>query len=207
MRNTKSCPSFLDQYQEFASTLYCFMCVSLLVLSASLKMLQCLIKAAPSDHPHLQSLKTGLEASQRVAEAINDALRRDENTQVAKRLQLRVVDWKGLNAESLGQLLLSDVFLVSRMGTEVDREYQIYVFEKIILCCKEARSSGHDGTLNGPKLLSLGFSQRNEPTLMLRGRVLLSGVTEVVSLPPTTGSNSGSFYLLLSLFVLSLTLL
>lgn len=183
------------------------MCVSLLVLSASLKMLQCLIKAAPSDHPHLQSLKTGLEASQRVAEAINDALRRDENTQVAKRLQLRVVDWKGLNAESLGQLLLSDVFLVSRMGTEVDREYQIYVFEKIILCCKEARSSGHDGTLNGPKLLSLGFSQRNEPTLMLRGRVLLSGVTEVVSLPPTTGSNSGSFYLLLSLFFLSLTLL
>ncbi|KAE9406299.1 hypothetical protein BT96DRAFT_748260, partial [Gymnopus androsaceus JB14] len=51
-------------------------------------------------------------------------------------LQSRVDNWKGHHLENFGRLLLHDTFIVPRF--EIDREYSIFLFEKIIICCKEA---------------------------------------------------------------------
>ena len=44
-------------------------------------------------------------------------------------------DWGGHNMADFGELLRDDVFVVKR--SDVDREYRVFLFEKIIIFCKE----------------------------------------------------------------------
>jgi cell division control protein 24 len=80
--------------------------------------------------------------------------------------------------------------------SDIDREYHVFLFERIILCCKEALSvpgKGGKGTnKNGsilkkqPTPLSLpggnGTPQKNTP-LLLKGRIFLGNVTQAVPVP------------------------
>lgn len=130
------------------------------------------------------NLVEGSAAAKRVADKINEAQRRAENQLTVKSLQLRVEDWKGHSLVSFGDLLLDDIFLVTK--SEVDREYHVFLFEKIILCCKEAvvvpsKKVGKNNSLLKKHVQSFGpgsaLSKKKTTPLLLKGRIFLNNVT------------------------------
>lgn len=156
-----------------------------------------MIKACtPDTYPHYEELKSGQEATKRIADKINEAQRRAENDQTVKSLQARISDWKGHHLENFGDLLLDDLFVVTK--SDFDREYHVFLFEKIILCCKEAALQplkGGKGTNKNSALLRKqaapppltlpggnGKTQKNTP-LLLKGRIFLGNVTQAVPMP------------------------
>jgi cell division control protein 24 len=166
-----------------------------------------LLKAAsPEDYPHYDELKEGVAAAKRIADRINEAQRRTENRDALENLKKRVEDWKGHAIDNFGELLLDDIFVVTK--SEVDREYHVFLFEKIILCCKEnvnppmsAKKMNKSNSIlkkqqpaaapaNGSALQN---RKRNTP-LLLKGRIFLTNVTSAT--PQQKGQFAHHIYLI-----------
>ncbi|KAG6372412.1 hypothetical protein JVT61DRAFT_7885 [Boletus reticuloceps] len=171
-------------------------------------LLDSLVKASTvADYPHYVELQAGSAAAKRITDKINEAQRRAENNQTVRNLEGRVKDWKGHHLSNFGNLLLDDVFTVTK--SEVDREYHVFLFEKIILCCKEALQpppSGKRGGKNNsilkkqptPSVASVpGVPNKKKDTpLLLKGRIFLNNVTQAIPSSPrnSTGSSVVSPY-------------
>ncbi|KAI5777525.1 hypothetical protein EDC01DRAFT_623953 [Geopyxis carbonaria] len=145
-------------------------------------LLKDLIKYTDPIAANEQQLSQGLESITRIATQINEAIRKSENLEVVKDLEGRVEDWKGHKLEHFGQLLLHGQFSVIKgdQKGEVEREYYIYLFEKILLCCKEInpikarnRTMGKNAKVVVPK---------RRTNLQLKGRIFMQNVTDVISL-------------------------
>ncbi|CCM00418.1 uncharacterized protein FIBRA_02448 [Fibroporia radiculosa] len=154
-------------------------------------LLESLLKAVTgTDYPFSDELKSGVAAAKRITDKINEAQRRAENEATVKSLEGRVDDWKGHHISSFGTLLLDDIFTVTK--SEVDREYHVFLFEKIILCCKEYLAPPVNGRKVGksnsilkkppvPPPLALpgaGPSKKRNTPLLLKGRIFLNNVTK-----------------------------
>jgi cell division control protein 24 len=136
----------------------------------------------------------GLTSTKRITDRVNEAERRAENLATCKALETRVQDWKGHHIANFGQLRLDDLFSVNK--SDVDRDYHVFLFEKIILCCKEApmapqtnsRKVGKSNSLlkktattpQPPPLLGASAKKKTTP-LLLKGRIFLSNVTRAIS--------------------------
>ncbi|KAI9098848.1 Dbl homology domain-containing protein, partial [Phlyctochytrium arcticum] len=88
-----------------------------------------------STYPFMNELQEGLAAIKRVTDLVNEQKRQEENRRVKQDVIDRVEDWKGLNIGEFGDLLLSDKFPMST--GEAERDYELYLFERILLCCKD----------------------------------------------------------------------
>ncbi|KAJ8076812.1 Guanine nucleotide exchange factor for Cdc42p [Marasmius tenuissimus] len=167
-------------------------------------LLDSLIKASSDeDYPHLTELKDGSEAAKRITDKINEAQRQAENELTVKNLQSRVEDWKGHHLENFGQLLLDDIFTVTK--SDIDREYHVFLFEKIILCCKEAlpappngRKVSKSNSILKKQSTSMpltpgipGQPQKKNTPLLLKGRIFLGNVTQAVPTPSRNSTSSG----------------
>ena len=153
--------------------------------------------SSPVDYPHYEELKAGSAASRRITDKIENAQRRAENLQTIQNLTARVVDWQGHNVSLFGELLLDDIFIATK--SKVDREYYVFLFERIILCCKEDTSAagGNNKNVgkgssplkktqaNGPLVFGLASSSKKRMTpLLLKGRVYLTNVTDAKVVSP-----------------------
>ncbi|TFK44203.1 hypothetical protein BDQ12DRAFT_660997 [Crucibulum laeve] len=169
-------------------------------------LLDSLIKAcSPATYPHYDELKHGSDAAKRITDKINEAQRRAENEQTVKSLHSRIEDWKGHHLENFGELLLDDIFVVTK--SEVDREYHVFLFEKIILCCKEAVPQPVNGSKKVSKSNSIlkkqpipppltlpggvGQPTRKNTPLLLKGRIFLGNVTKAVPVAARNSTASG----------------
>ena len=155
-----------------------------------------MIKASsPDDYPHYDELKAGSAAAKRITDKINEAQRRAENALTVQNLANRVDDWKGHHVSQFGDLLLDDIFTVTK--SEVDREYHVFLFERIILCCKEDVNQGANGKKVGKSNSLLkkpqtpvapttptpaGPSKKKTTPLLLKGRIYLNNVTDAKSI-------------------------
>ncbi|KAG4305943.1 hypothetical protein PORY_000853 [Pneumocystis oryctolagi] len=129
----------------------------------------------PSD-PHYEELKQGMHAIKRVTDRVNETRRRQENEVVVMELERRVEDWKGHSVSSFGALLLEDVFMV--LKADVEREYHVYLFERILLCCKEMSTSKKQA-----KNMSVSKkSQKKRGSLQLKGRIFINSVSDISSI-------------------------
>ncbi|GLB45093.1 putative rho guanine nucleotide exchange factor scd1 [Lyophyllum shimeji] len=164
-----------------------------------------LIKAcSKTEYPHLDELKRGAESAKRITDTINEAQRRAENELTVKSLYNRIDDWKGHHLENFGELLLDDIFVVTK--SDIDREYHVFLFEKIILCCKEALPQPPNGKAKVGKSNSIlrkqvtppplalpggtGQPARKNTPLLLKGRIFLGNVTQAIPVSPRMSSNS-----------------
>lgn len=149
------------------------------------------------EYQYLDELKAGVAAAKRITDKINEEQRRAENLATVKNLEGRVEDWKGHHISNFGTLLVDDVFTVTK--SEMDREYHVFLFEKIILCCKEYVPTGPNSKkVNksnsilkkpGTPLLNGGASSKKKSTpLLLKGRIFLNNVTS--ALPKNAGGKS-----------------
>ncbi|SPO36813.1 related to CDC24 - GTP/GDP exchange factor for Cdc42p [Pseudozyma flocculosa] len=145
-------------------------------------LLEQLLKKTSKEAPRYGELEEGLQVIRRITDNVNETSRLQENAQLVKELEWRVEDWKGHNIKTFGQLLLSDTFMVAKSDTE--REYQVYLFEKILLCCKEvvpnnAKKGGKNASLlkqKGAPALS-AKDKRSKTMLQLKGRIFINNVT------------------------------
>ncbi|KAF7782160.1 hypothetical protein Agabi119p4_1536 [Agaricus bisporus var. burnettii] len=170
---------------------------------------QLLKTLSPAAYPHYDELKKGSDAAKRITDKINEAQRRAENEQTVKSLATRIDDWKGHHLENFGELLLDDVFTVTK--SDIDREYHVFLFEKIILCCKEVLPGQQNGNKKPVKNNSILKKQASTPTplntaaaaaasapnhrkntpLLLKGRIFLGNVTQAVPAPPRSSIGPG----------------
>lgn len=140
------------------------------------------------EYPYYDELVEGLATTKRITDRVNEAQRRMENQLTVKALANRVEDWKGHNLLTFGALLLDEIFIVNK--ADVDREYHVFLFEKIILCCKDAGTpptNGRKGTKNNsilkktpsgvPPSFSPGGGKKKNSPLLLKGRIFLNNVT------------------------------
>lgn len=165
-----------------------------------------MIKAtSPATYPHYDELKGGSDAAKRITDKINEAQRRAENELTVKNLQSRIDDWKGHHLENFGELLLDDIFVVTK--SDIDREYHVFLFEKIILCCKEAPSVPPNGraakvgksnsllkkqATPPPLVLPGGVGQpvKKNTQLLLKGRIFLGNVTQAIPVSPRISTSA-----------------
>ncbi|GAA5877985.1 hypothetical protein JCM16303_002804 [Sporobolomyces ruberrimus] len=136
-------------------------------------LLSTLLKNTPVTNPYYDELKAGLESIMRVTDRVNEEKRRKENIQAVEDLGRRVEDWKGHDINSFGDLLLQENFIVIKNDNE--REYQVYLFERIICCCKEVGAVGKKDKKSN-SILKRPPSQRVNK-LQLKGRIFVNNIT------------------------------
>ncbi|GAA5980486.1 hypothetical protein JCM11641_003410 [Rhodosporidiobolus odoratus] len=132
-----------------------------------------LLKNTPEEFGYYEELKAGLESIMRVTDKVNEEKRRLDNRQAVQDLANRVEDWKGHDINSFGQLLLQETFIVIKNDNE--REYSVYLFERIILCCKEVGAQGKKDKKSN-SILKRPPSQRINK-LQLKGRIFINNIT------------------------------
>ncbi|KAF1813577.1 hypothetical protein P152DRAFT_285799 [Eremomyces bilateralis CBS 781.70] len=134
------------------------------------------------DEERTDNLRQGLEAALQVLQATNTAVDREERKEAVEELRGRVEDWKGHRLEGFGELLLHGTFTVLKGDSvntkDPEREYKIFLFESILLCCKEEK-------LNKPRknftTKATPAGKDGKPRLQLKGRIFMQNVTETVS--------------------------
>ncbi|KAJ3208089.1 hypothetical protein HDU67_007027 [Dinochytrium kinnereticum] len=133
-------------------------------------LLQELVKLSQNTpYPYMDELKEGLDAIKRVTESVNEQKRVEENRNMKNELIERVEDWKGLQASDFGELLLADKFPMTSNDTE--REYNLYLFERILLCCKDIGKSKRKSKKND--------KDSGLPQYALKGNIYINSITGV----------------------------
>lgn len=136
-------------------------------------LLESLVKHSDPKMPYYIELQDGYASSKRVVDRVNETTRREGNRQAVVDLGRRVEDWKGHDITTFGELLLQETFFVIKNDSE--REYNVYLFERIILCCKESGSSGKKSSKSNSILKKP--ATRKPTNLQLKGRIFVNNVT------------------------------
>jgi len=156
-----------------------------------------------SDLEQAEELKEGLAAIERVNTKINEAIRKVDMSKVTEDLATRVEDWKGHRLDQFGSLLLNGQFTVIKgdgrgdLEREVSRlaanpfrtsvsnvdgenQYHIYLFQKILLCCKEVGPSKKQSKTMSMGKKAAAVNAKKKTNLQLKGRIFMQNVTDIV---------------------------
>ncbi|RKP10575.1 hypothetical protein THASP1DRAFT_12646 [Thamnocephalis sphaerospora] len=123
-------------------------------------LIQEMIKSSSKDMPNYVELTEGLAAIKRAADRVNETRRKVENQLLVKDLEKRVKGWHEYSAGDFGELLLHDKFVMS--SNDIEKELMVYLFENIMICCKEVQSKKN---------------KKKAATLQLKGRIFISSIT------------------------------
>ena len=151
-----------------------------------------------------KELDAALEISRSIARSINENQRRTENHQVVKKLYGRVLNWKGYRISKFGELLYFDkVFISTSNSSEPEKEFEVYLFEKIIILFSEVSTPAKKSTSasyilkksksgSSSSALSLNIIGNNsnnssssssapntESKLDLRGRIMIMNLNQI----------------------------
>ncbi|KAF9432484.1 hypothetical protein BGZ76_010721 [Entomortierella beljakovae] len=137
-----------------------------------------LIKLTDATFPFYRDLVEGQKSIKRVADRINETNRKQDNHLIAQALQHKVAWKEGELVSDFGVLLLHDKLPNPRSSS--DKELEVYLFEKILLCCQETASKKKQ-TKPLPK------GAKPKPTLHLTGRIYISNIKSIL---PVTISGS-----------------
>ncbi|KAI0156369.1 Rho guanyl nucleotide exchange factor [Xylariaceae sp. FL1272] len=131
------------------------------------------------DQSTKDDLSRGIEASERVLMKANEAVNRDLLNETREELRFRVDDWKNHKVDQFGQLLLHGVYTVITGRSEQEKDYEIYLFEHILLCCKEVQPNKSKDKKDKNKSIPKIRNKNNK--LQLKGRIFMTNVTEILS--------------------------
>ncbi|KAL5606908.1 hypothetical protein BROUX41_003284 [Berkeleyomyces rouxiae] len=135
-----------------------------------------------------QDLQQGIAAAERVLFKANEAVNVGLLDDAHNDLMSRVDDWRSHKVEQFGKLLMHGSYPVITGKNDQEREYEIYLFEAILLCCKEATPPKSKDKKDRTRSTGPKPKGRNTTKLHLKGRIFMSNVTEVVTL-----SKQGSY--------------
>ncbi|KAI0182968.1 CDC24 calponin [Xylaria flabelliformis] len=132
----------------------------------------------PSPENRAELVK-GIEAAERVLKQADEAVNRDLLDEALEELKVRVDDWKQHKVDAFGKLLLHGVYAVVTGRSDQEKDYEIFLFNNILLCCKEVQPNKSKDKKDKNKSLNKPRNKNNK--LQLKGRIFMNNVTEVVS--------------------------
>ncbi|OMJ27879.1 Rho guanine nucleotide exchange factor scd1 [Smittium culicis] len=140
-----------------------------------------MLKLSENDSPAKSDLELGYLVATRITDKVNEARRREGNLDIVRNLIDRIQDWKGYSASSFGELYLNDTFVMSTEDTT--RELQVYLFDKILICCREVndpptRKSKQNSNSSSNSTLPAGTGNKE---LKLIGRIFLHSIHKVLN--------------------------
>lgn len=147
-------------------------------------LLKSLLKNTDQSSPNYNELAKALEISKTIANDINENQRRVENVEFLKKLYDKVVDWKGYNVNSFGELLFFDKVIVKdNSKTSEERDFQVYLFENIIIFFKEIYpQQKKSSSLALKKKSQLNLLNQNEVIgLELKGRISIANIYSITA--------------------------
>lgn len=127
-----------------------------------------------------EDLSTGIAAAERVLSKANEAVNRDMLDEAVEELNKRVDDWKSHKIDHFGSLLLHGVYTVITGRSDQEKDYEIYLFESILLCCKEVQPNKSKEKKDKTKS-NIPKPRNKNNKLQLKGRIFMTNVTEVLS--------------------------
>lgn len=101
----------------------------------------------------------------------------DLTSLVLVNLKERVEDWKGHNPENFGDLILHEVLLITK-SNDHRHTFYIYLFERILICCKASSLRDRKGFFWRSKKSDKYSLQ--VPQLQLKGRIFMHNVKNVI---------------------------
>ncbi|KAI9251595.1 hypothetical protein BY458DRAFT_444177 [Sporodiniella umbellata] len=136
-------------------------------------LLQQLIKSTPEEWAYFEENKEGLEAIQRVTTRVNETKRVQENALMLKEIKTKVYTEDGNEnlLDKFGTLLLHDKFVLQKKESDHAKERVVFLFQKAILLFKEVKDTNKN-TISIKK-------KKKDGTLMVRGRIPMSGIDHV----------------------------
>ncbi|KAF9771574.1 hypothetical protein IL306_010780 [Fusarium sp. DS 682] len=111
---------------------------------------------------------------------LQDGVQSKESAAAIKDLERKVQDWKGIQPNILGELILSKPLYVSK-GSET-RQYYGYLFRKMLLLCKDTRDKKQEIRQQGIRSFfkSNSASETQQAKFLLKGRVFLKDIVAVI---------------------------
>ncbi|ORX40656.1 hypothetical protein BD324DRAFT_13354 [Kockovaella imperatae] len=129
------------------------------------------------DYAYRFELEEGAAAVRRIAASINEVTDYKAKQATVRELLDRVEDWKGHELDKFGDLWLDDHFTVTKADSP--REYHVFLFDKMLLCCKEIIPERKKSTKNSSMLRKdKTASKVSIPVrkLALKGRIFVSNI-------------------------------
>ncbi|PGH10606.1 hypothetical protein AJ80_07457 [Polytolypa hystricis UAMH7299] len=128
------------------------------------------------------AMTAAVDIVQAVLDQANSAIEKEHLVAAVADLANRVDDWKTLKLEGFGDLIRFGTFIVIKGdgGKDTEREYHIYLFERILLCCKDINPNKQKSKLMGKEKPST--VPKGKVRLQLKGRIYMANVTEILSL-------------------------
>ncbi|KAH6967724.1 Dbl homology domain-containing protein [Ilyonectria sp. MPI-CAGE-AT-0026] len=130
------------------------------------------------DEEMKQELVTGCNTVELVLQKVNEATDRTVLDAALEDLMDRMIDWRQYRVERFGKLILHGTYGILIRDKKKVREYKAYLFENIILCCKEKYPKGLKD--QEVKAQSPECRQQDNIGLQLKGRVFMTDMTDVV---------------------------
>ncbi|PVU97067.1 hypothetical protein BB561_000779 [Smittium simulii] len=142
-----------------------------------------MVKLCDGDPQSLSDLEIGFKTSSRITDKVNEARRREANDAIVRSLETRLQDSKGVAIAAYGRLHIHDSFIMST--NDASRELQIFLFEKILICCKEVnqreKRRSRQGMAQSNNVNPANQSVDNKCQLKLIGRIFLHTIHRVVN--------------------------
>lgn len=140
------------------------------------------LKKQTEDPELADRITRAIDMIQSVLDSANDAIDKEHLAAAVADLSQRVDDWKSLKVEGFGDLLRFGTFTVIKgdSNKDTEREYHIYLFERILLCCKDVNPNKQKSKLIGKD--KPNPTVKGKPRLQLKGRIYMANVTDVVQL-------------------------
>ncbi|ORX60601.1 hypothetical protein DM01DRAFT_1332728 [Hesseltinella vesiculosa] len=133
-----------------------------------------LIKSTNREWAHVSEMEQGLEAIKRVTEKVNETQRQHENIQAVVDLKKKVEDWKSINIDNYGSLLLQEK--LSMTNGDYTKDLHAFFFERALLFCKENRDSSRNRLT---KSNTLSIKKKRAGSLQPKYLILISRVITV----------------------------
>lgn len=173
-------PVELRQMVESPPTLYGFLMKPFQRLSKYPLLLDQLYHKGDFNEDLKADLFKGKECATTVLTRTNTAIENEDKLEALEDLKSRVEDWKGHRVLGFGTLLLFGSYTVlksdSAPGKDQEREYHVYFFESILLCCKDIDRNKPKNKMSTRQLVD----KKGRPKMQLKGRIFMQNVTDIV---------------------------
>ncbi|KAJ5899186.1 hypothetical protein N7495_003930 [Penicillium taxi] len=137
-----------------------------------------------SEDPEITAdITHAIDTIQSLLDGANEAIHREHLQAAVIDLSERVEDWKTLKMDTFGDLLRFGTFAVVKgdSGKDNEREYHIFLFERILLCCKDINPNKQKTKLMMSKDKN-PVTGKGKARLQLKGRIYMANVTDIVCL-------------------------
>ncbi|KAJ3369355.1 hypothetical protein HDU91_007276 [Kappamyces sp. JEL0680] len=130
-----------------------------------------IIKHTPEDFAYYKDLQEAEVVMKKATDNVNEVQRMEENKAIKNTLLESIDDLQSLNPAEWGDLLLTDRFPMTANNEE--QIYNIYLFENLILCCRE-------GTRDAAKPRKNKDSKMDGVVCEIKGKIYATSISDVV---------------------------